>query len=110
MLTSIGYVASKLDPCVLHKRVGNACCTVVLFVDDILLTATDDQLIAECCRTLKHKYGAITEKEGKVHNYLGMTFDFSTPGSVKVSMDGYVTETLDEFHKSGENACTLPQQ
>ena len=37
---------------------------------------------------------------GKVHTYLGMTLDFTTPGEVKITMIDYVTEILDAFEKA----------
>ena len=36
---------------------------------------------------------------GKKHMYLGMDFDYTTKGVVKVSMDGYIEEMLEEFPK-----------
>ena len=48
---------------------------------------------------LQERYGKetpLTVTRGKVHEYLGMTIDFSEPGKVKFSMQQYVDLLLDE--------------
>ena len=40
---------------------------------------------------------------GKVHQYLGMTLDYSTDGVVKVSMFDYIDEILAAFDKVEPN-------
>jgi hypothetical protein len=54
-------------------------------------------------------HGAVKVTRGKVHDYLGMTFDFATPGKVKVDMSDYVKGMLEEFpvkFKTNEAAAT----
>ena len=34
---------------------------------------------------------------GPIHEYLGMTLDFTSPGKCRVGMDGYVEELVEEF-------------
>ena len=36
---------------------------------------------------------------GKVHDYLGMNFDYSEKGKVKIDMISYVKDMLEEFPK-----------
>ena len=36
---------------------------------------------------------------GNKHAYVGMDLSYSTPGSVIVSMDSYITKAIDEFLK-----------
>ena len=47
-------------------------------------------------------YGTINLTTGKVHHYLGMTFDFSDSSSVKLSMSGYIDELMTEYKVTGE--------
>ena len=42
----------------------------------------------------------MTVKRGKVHEYLGMTIDYSKPGQAKVTMLNYFEEILTAFAKS----------
>ena len=39
---------------------------------------------------LNEIYPGVTDKCGKVHTYLGMTFDFGTKGKVAISMTLYL--------------------
>lgn len=51
-------------------------------------------MINELCSGLKSKYGEITRNDGPVLNYLGMVFDLSQPGEVRMSMKGHINDTL----------------
>eukprot|EP00980_Cylindrotheca_fusiformis_P015741 scaffold4554_cov56-Cylindrotheca_fusiformis.AAC.1 len=49
---------------------------------------------------LNRKYGSVGEVKttwGKIHEYLGMTFDFTCKGKLKVRMDDYVKNMIDDF-------------
>jgi hypothetical protein len=43
------------------------------------------------------KIKGISPSRGKIHQYLGMTLDFSIPGKVKLMMKDYILKMLDEF-------------
>jgi hypothetical protein len=47
---------------------------------------------------------------GKIHDYLGMTMDFSVPGEVKITMIPYIEEILELFaqHDSSKSAANTP--
>ena len=45
---------------------------------------------------LTKRFGEMTRKNGPVINYLGMVFDLTTLGEVKVTMVGFVDEMLTE--------------
>ena len=48
-------------------------------------------------KVLKETYNTITVNEGRVHSYLGMTFDFSEAGKTKISMDGYIEDIITSY-------------
>jgi hypothetical protein len=54
---------------------------------------TVDQFIEQLDETVG-KEGSLTKSRGKIHNYLGMTLDFSVPGTLKVLMDDYIKMVL----------------
>jgi hypothetical protein len=97
-LKSIGYISNVKDICVFNKMVNGVQCTITLHVDDLMVTSVTEALIDEVMNLLRSKYerpGAkLDVKEGTLHNYLGMTFDFSVDGEVKISMNKYITEVL----------------
>jgi hypothetical protein len=83
-----------MDKCIFNKQVGDAQITVVVYVDDLFITCANDHLIDQLESLLKHKFKEITIHDGSVHSYLGMVFDFSVPGDVKITMDGYISDLL----------------
>jgi len=47
IISSIGFDENLMDQCIYHKVSGNKICFLVLYVDDILLTANDQGLVHE---------------------------------------------------------------
>ena len=97
-LQADGYVANIKDICVFNKVVDGVQCTITLHVDDLMITCVNEVLIDCIISVLKSKYdrpGAeIPVTSGSIHNYLGMTFDFSVVGEVKITMNGYIDELM----------------
>jgi histone deacetylase 1/2 len=95
---SIGYTCNPKDICVFNKIVDGVQCTITLHVDDLMVTSVIESLIDEVMNALRKHYerdGAeLDVKVGKIHNYLGMTFDFSIDGQVLITMNKYVSEVL----------------
>jgi len=58
-------------------------------------------VIDEVLKKLSEVYIDITVHKGMVHSYLGQTFDFSTGRKVKVTMEGYVEDLLEEYEVEG---------
>ena len=60
---------------------------------------------------LEKKYGAVSPvkvNRGKVHDYLGMTFDYSVPGKVIINMRDYVKGLLEKFLTQFAPDDTMP--
>jgi hypothetical protein len=59
--------------------------TVVLYVDDMMVTCIDESALDRFSIYLRACYGEneITEHRGKILDFLGMTFDFTSAGEVK---------------------------
>jgi hypothetical protein len=89
-----GFVRNPIDRCVFNKTVDGVQCTAVVYVDDIFITCTNPAVIEQVTAMLRDKFKSITEHSGKIHSYLGMQWDFTTDGEVKVSMDGYTSELM----------------
>ena len=69
-------------------------CTVAVHVDDLIITSVDMRMIDVLCGGLKSKYGEISRNDGPVLNYLGMVFDLSHQGEVRMNMKGYTNDIL----------------
>lgn len=92
---AIGYVKNPIDACILNKSVNGIQCTVAIYVDDLLITCKDINMINEVQDMLNKRFENIQMHEGPVHSYLGMSWDFSVSGEVKVTADGYTRDLLD---------------
>jgi hypothetical protein len=69
-------------------------------VDDLMSSHVDLKVNNEFLEWMNTKYGkhgAVTATRGKIHEYLGMTFDLSNKGKVVISMAEYMNRLVDEF-------------
>jgi hypothetical protein len=100
-LTGMGFRSNGKDRCVLNVTRNGHQVTLCIYVDDILCTSIDDKDLDWVENHLKAKYGEVTAHKGKVHSYLGQTFDFSVEGEVYVSMEGYTVDLLELYKVKG---------
>jgi len=73
--------------------------TVLFYVDDIKLSHRNKKVLLDTAKDLAARYGEIkdlTVTRGDVHNFLGVTLDFREKKKLKIKMDGYVKEVIDE--------------
>ncbi len=110
-LESNGYKFNPYDPCVANKMIQGKQMTICFHVDDCKLSHYMPKVMNRMIAYLRSEYesifedgsGKLTVSRGKVHNYLGMTIDYTTPGQVKISMFNYVAEILTAFDKADPN-------
>jgi hypothetical protein len=110
-LEEIGFVFNPYDPCVANRWVDHKQQTVKFHVDDLMSSHVDSKVNDDFLIWLNKKYGshgAVTSTRGKVHDYLGMTFDFSQDGKVVVSMVDYMSKLVDEFPFPITKTATTP--
>ena len=100
-----GYIPNPLDPCVFNKGSGKDQTTITLYVDDLMITSRNRDLIDKTIAKLKETYVDIKVQDSKVLPYVGMNFDFSKQGEVSVTMDGYIADVL-ELYNITDTAAT----
>jgi len=101
-LYKAGYKVNALDECVFNKGEGIEQCTIALHVDDMIITCKNKNTIEELIYKLKERYTeGVTVHEGPVVSYLGMTFDWSQHGQVKITQEGYIAEMLNNSGVEG---------
>ena len=96
-LRADGFVQNPYDQCVFNKVNANGVqITVVLYVDDMMVSCEDSLELDTFSAMLRAHYGGdqITEHRGEVLDFLGMTFDFTTAGKVRVTMKHLVDEII----------------
>ena len=67
---------------------------ISLYVDDLFIVSGDKEKVDETIEYLREIYLDITVKRGKVHDYLGIQFDFRNEGEVFMSMSKYTKEIV----------------
>ena len=98
----MGFEFNPYDPCVANRTKNEKQHTIVFHVDDLKSSHEDKEVNDEFAQWLEKKYGEhgkVKIHRGKVHDYLGMTFDYSQEGKVIVDMIPYVEDMLEEFPK-----------
>ena len=96
-IEGMGFVKNPYDLCSFRRIADRDECYVLVYVDDLLITSSDNKSLLEVSSTLKEKYGGITTTSGNTHDYLGIRWDYSIPKQVSLSMDGYIKDLLIKF-------------
>ena len=81
--------------------------TVSFHVDNQKLIHKRPKVLVKTITCLKQEYESISEDisveitvhQGKIHNYLGMTLDYTEGSTLKVSMIDYIDIIISEFDK-----------
>jgi hypothetical protein len=89
-----GFEINPFDPCIFQRKSGDIQTYITLYVDDIMIVSDKTSIVDEIIDKLLVKYKDLTIHRGKIHDYLGMRFDFSKEGEVFISMESYITEVL----------------
>jgi hypothetical protein len=94
-LLKYGFVENPIDKCVFNRDCSDGHqITIVLHVDDLMVTSKSQRNLDEFGAYLKTVYLETRTKRGLRVDYLGMTFDFTTKGEVRVTMDNSTNDTL----------------
>ena len=77
----------------MNKEINGKQCTILWHVDDLKISHESTDVVTDMIDLLEMEFGneaPLTKTRGKVHEYLGMTIDYSEKGKVKFSMIDYV--------------------
>ena len=95
-----GFVPNPYDSCVMNKSVNGKTLTVAWHVDDLKISHLQTSVVDNFIEQMDAEFGKeapLNVSRGKVHDYLGMTLDFSKPGQVTVTMIDYIKTVLSEI-------------
>ena len=99
-LKDMGFTINPYDWCIANNIINGSQCTIVWHVDDLKLSHKDPKVIENIIASLDNEYGEtgkMTVRRGKIHEYLGMTFDFSKPGKFIMDMEQYIYEVMKDL-------------
>ena len=110
-LVEWGFTINLYDWCVANKQINGQQCTLVWHVDDMNISHVDNKVVNGIINKLEQEFGKeapLTTRRGKIHDYLGMTLDFSLPGKVQIKMEEYIRNMLTELPEDMEGMATTP--
>jgi hypothetical protein len=93
-----GFVINHYDPCVTNKVINGTQMTVCWQVNDLKASHVDPGEVIIIGEWLSAAYGVtVTTHRGKVHDYLGMMFDYSEKGKVMAYMIENIKSIIANF-------------
>jgi hypothetical protein len=111
LIDELGYEPNPYDLCVVNKIINGKQCTVLWHVDDIKASHVEQGVLDDLARHLDSRYGKhapLTVHQGPIHDYLGMTIDYSEDGKVKIIMSDYIDRMLDEAPDDMSGTAVTP--
>jgi Reverse transcriptase (RNA-dependent DNA polymerase) len=109
-LRANGFKPNPRDICIFNKDARGTQITIVVYVDDLMVTSTDKSLVLEMEQILLKKYHQFRTSFEKTVSYLGCTWDFHEKEIVKVSQTGMIQDLVtsrEKFHKDRGTEFTL---
>jgi hypothetical protein len=108
-LKSQGVELNPYDPCVANKMINGKQFTLTWHVEYIKMSHDDHKEVTRVIEWLKGIYGdKMHVSRGLVHDYLGMTLDYSTKVEVKVTMVDYLKGVLGDFPEEKSGSAPTP--
>jgi hypothetical protein len=95
----------------MNKTVAGTQLTVTWHVDDLKVSHVQTTVVDQFIADMEGEFGKETplnQSRGKVHDYLGMTLDFSNPGEVTVTMIDYIKSVLHYAPKEMRGSAATP--
>jgi Reverse transcriptase (RNA-dependent DNA polymerase) len=94
-----GFAINPCDQCVANKEIDGKQCTIIWHVDDLKISHCNCEVVSGVIRRLSEVFGketALTVHRGRIHDYIGMIFDFSIKNKVIINMMEYVEKILQD--------------
>ena len=83
--------------------------TVQFHVDDLKVSHKEQSVLDDFLKDLRDEFGQedeLTENKGLVHEYLGITIDYSIPRKVVFTMFDYLEDVIVEASQDLKNSCS----
>ena len=110
-LVDWGFSINPYDWCVANKLIQGSQCTIVWHIDDLKISHTDPKAVDQVIELLRDEFGQegpLTVTRGKIHDYLGMTLDFSIPQKVQIHMYEFIEKMLADLPPDMDGMARTP--
>ena len=95
-----GYRPNPYDGCTWNRMINGKQCTLQFHVDDIAISHVDSAVVENEVEIINEKFKtntkALTITRGPIHDYLGMTLDWSNQDYTKITMYDFLQDILKE--------------
>jgi hypothetical protein len=111
LIDKLGFVMNKYDRCIVNKTIDGKQCTILRHVDDLKMSHVNTKVLEDIVGQLSQKYGKeapLTVNRKRVHEYLGMSIDYSIPEKVQFIMNDYIENLLDDAPEDMTGNATTP--
>ena len=96
------------DPCVANADIDNSQCTIAWYVDDLKVSHADPTVVDNIINHLENKFGKMTVKRGKRHEYLGMDITYNDDGTASILMSSYIDDAASSFGETLNGTAPTP--
>ena len=107
-LLKCGYIMNDSDPCVFNKWIGKECISIGIYVDDLIITATDKGLIKDLKKSLIAQYTDINYDDGNMITYLGMMINNSNRKYIDLTMPQFIEDIISDMNISKKDLSKTP--
>ena len=95
-MIKLNYTANEFDFCVFNiTELDNTQTSLVIHVDDMIVTASNESRVVDVIQQIETLYPGLTKHHGNFLNYIGMTFDFTKEGSIKMTIQEFVQDLIE---------------
>ena len=94
-----------------NKVINGQQCTIVWHVDDLKMSHIRQEVLDKIIEKLTRKYGnkkGLSVQQGRKHEYLGMTIEYTDDRKVKFTMNDYIDGLLNEMTEDMKGVAVTP--
>ena len=95
-LIESGYTMNPIDNCIFNKIVRGKQVTVIIYVDDLLLTHIEQKVLIQEIESIGSGFSGYSSQTTNHISYLGMEI-INCEDGININMNNYVHKTLEEF-------------
>jgi hypothetical protein len=100
VLIEFGFDRSRFEPCLFVKRDEEDVMVICIYVDDLLLTGSDERKIENVKKDLAKAFNKFKDLE-TVPKYLGLRMTTLDNGQIQLSQTEYIDDIISKFIKAG---------
>ena len=103
-----GFKLNRYDHCVANKTINGKKYTICWYVDNTKISHVDPAVVTNVIESLESIFEKMTVIRGKRHKFIGMGFELTNDGKVKIIMKEYIKECIDTFGEDIRKLSSSP--